>query len=371
MKTYHKIFSLLSLAALAIPGCKSPEHKTEVSKPVPQVAAFTVAKGKLSTSLTLPAELQAFQRVDLYAKISSFVKKLYADVGTKVHTGQLLAVMDAPEIGTQLAGAESRLHSAEAVYRASKANYERLVKASATPGIISPNDIDIAKARQLSDYALFQSARAAYREVKVSQSYLEIRAPFDGIITARNVSTGAYAGPAGKGSELPIFSLEEQHHLRLVAAVPDAYAAYLKTSGTVDFKIRSIPGQTFTARINRLAGALDSRLRSQRMEMDVTNSAQGLLPGMIAEITIPLPAKDSTFIVPETAVVNSQRGIYVIKLHNGLANFTPVEKGRQLGDVLEVYGHLLAGDTLLTKAAEEISENSRFGKIVMLKLEQK
>lgn len=371
MKKYHKIFSLLSLAALASAGCKSPEHKTEVSKPVPSVAAFAVAKGKLSTSLTLPGELQAYQRVDLYAKISSFVKKLHADVGTQVHTGQLLAVMDAPEIGTQLAGAESRLRSAEAVYSASKANYDRLQKASATPGIISPNDIDLAKARQLSDFALFQSARAAYREVKVSQSYLEIRAPFEGIITARNVSAGAYAGPAGKGSELPIFSLAEQHHLRLVAAVPDAYATYLKTSGTVEFKIRSIPGKTFSARISRLAGALDSHLHSQRMEMDVTNGTQDLLPGMIAEITIPLPAKDSTFIIPETALVNSSRGIYVIKLQNGLTNFITVEKGRQLGSELEVYGPLHAGDTLLTKAAEEISEHSTFKKIVLRKVEQK
>jgi multidrug efflux pump subunit AcrA (membrane-fusion protein) len=114
------------------------------------------------------------------------------------------------------------------------------------------------------------------------QGYLQIRAPFNGIITARNVNPGAYVGPSGKGSELPLFTLQEQKKLRLVISVPEAYTSYLAHKNEVSFTVKSFPIKNLQRRVKRMAGAIDSRLHSERIEMDVMNNDKKLLPGMVA-----------------------------------------------------------------------------------------
>ncbi|MVT09402.1 efflux RND transporter periplasmic adaptor subunit [Chitinophaga sp. ysch24] len=346
-------------AALLLSSCGQTEGKAENKSPVaeaPAVAAVTLHKGKLSSSLQIPGELIAFQQVDIYAKVNSFVKKLNVDVGSEVSAGTLLATMEAPEISSQLAGAESKLKSQEAVYLASKANYDRLHETSLTPGTVSKNDLDIALARQNSDKAQLDAARAAYREIADTRNYLEIRAPFSGVITARNVSAGAYVGPSGKGSEFPLFTLQEQKKLRLVISVPEAYTSYLGNNSEVEFTVKAFTGKTFAARVNRLAGALDNRLRSQRIEMDVPNNDKKLLPGMIAEVHIPMNTADSAFIVPKTAVVNSTVNVFVVRVVNGKAERVQVQTGREADGNIEIYGNLNPGDTIVSVATEELRE---------------
>lgn len=365
MKSHFRNSLLIFAVTGFIVSCSSnKEKKQEADKPVAKEEKETLAtispeKGVLSSSLQIPGELVAFQQVDIYAKVNSFVKKLNADVGSEVKKGQLLATMEAPEINSQLSGAESRLQSLEALYIASKANYERLVETSKTPGTISPNDLDIADAKQKSDYAQLLSAKAAYKEITDNRNYLEIRAPFSGVISARNVSAGAYVGPSGKGSELPLFTLQEQEHLRLAVAVPEAYTGYLTNKSKVEFSVRSLPSEKFTAAISRRAGALDSRYRSERIEMDVINKDKRLLPGMVAEINISLPGRDSTFIVPKTAVVNSSEKVFVIKVADGKARWVTVKKGREVNDKVEIYGDLSPNDILLKSASEEIRDDSQ------------
>jgi membrane fusion protein (multidrug efflux system) len=346
------------LATIVFSGCHSNEKgvketATEAVE-IPTSEVFAVEKGQLSSSLQIPGELVANQQVDLYAKENSFVKRLYVDVGSEVTKGQLLVTMEAPELGSQLAGAQSDVKSREAIYLASKANYDRLLETSKTPGTISPNDLEQAAARKNSDFAQLQAAHAAYRQVAEMQNYLQIRAPFNGVITARNVNAGAYVGPSGKGSELPLFTLQEQKKLRLVTSVPESYTSYLNARNDVTFTVRSLPNQQFKAKINRLAGALDGRLHAQRIEMDVTNSDKKLLPGMVAEVNLPLPAQDSTFIVPRSAVVNSTESVFVIRVVNNKAERVNVRTGREDKGLLEIFGDLHQGDLLLKMANDEI-----------------
>ena len=353
------IWMAVGLTACSSGTAEKKDTGDSAVKAVPaSVKVIWLEKGMLSSSLQLPGELIAYQQVDLYAKVNSFVKKLYIDVGSQVKEGQLLATMEAPEIASQLSGAESRLQSMEAIYTGSKANYDRLMETSKTPGTISPNDLDMALARQKSDFAQFQSAKAAYKEITDNRNYLTIRAPFSGIVSSRNVSAGAYVGPSGKGSELPLFTLQEQERLRLSVAVPEAYVNYLSDKSTVIFTVRSLPNQQFTARINRRSGALDNRLRAERVEIDVINKNRILLPGMVAELAIQLPAKDSVFIVPKSAVVNSTEKVCVIKVSGGKAQWVTVRKGREANGKLEIYGLLSAKDTLVTSANEEIRDGS-------------
>jgi membrane fusion protein, multidrug efflux system len=361
----------IAMAALVLttnPSCSSPEPKAEANMATTSAPAAApvsrarevqpVRKDKLSASFKTPGELLAFQQVDLYAREVSYVKKLYVDVGSRVKTGQLLVTMDAPEISQRLAAAESRVKSQEAIFAAASSNYQRLFETSKTPGTISPNDLEQAESRKNSELGQLEAAKSALREVGITKGYLEIRAPFNGVITTRNINPGAYVGPAGKGSELPLFTLQQQEKLRLVVSVPEAYTGYLRNGDDVSFTVKALPDQTFKAKIARLAGALDARLRSERVEMDVINSGKRLLPGMIAEVNIPMPARDSSFIVAKTAVVSSQEKVFVIRVKDNKAEWVEVQKGRNIGGQTEVFGKLNEGDLVITEANEEIREGS-------------
>lgn len=352
-----KLFYLL-FAASILAGCGSHDDEkekenAEQAKPKP-IETFALKKEQLSTSIQLPGELIAYRQVDLYAKVSSYVKELHVDIGSEVKSGQLLVTLEAPELMSQLAAAESRLKSQEAIYEASNATYNRLVETSKVPGTISQNDLDQANAKKKSDFAQFQAMQAAYKEITAMRDYLEIRAPFDGVVSSRNVNLGAYVGPAGKGSELPILTVQEQKLLRLAVSVPEACTGYLQNGHEVNFTVKAFPGHIYAAMVRRMSGALDQRLRSERVEMDVDNENKKLLPGMVAEVTVPLPANDSTFIVPSTAVINSAEGIFVIKVVDNKAEKTPVKKGRETPNKIEVFGNLKAGERLVTKASEEM-----------------
>lgn len=339
-------------------GTSSADESRKSAAAEPELEAFRLKEGQLSTSMRIPGELVAFQQVDLYAKVSSFVRQLYVDVGTEVKAGQLLAVMEAPELNAQLSGAQSRLKSQEAIFLASKATYDRLLETSKTPGTVSQNDLDLAFAKQKSDLAQLEAARASQKEVTDNRGYLEIRAPFSGVISARNVSAGAYVGPAGKGSDMPIFTLQEQKKLRLVVSVPEAYTSYLSNKSEVSFTVRSIANHKFNASVSRLAGALDSRLRSQRTEMDVLNESKELLPGMVAEVEIPLNGNARTFVVPSSAVLNSTKGVYVIRVVNGKTQWVPVTVGRTADDNTEIFGNVTLNDVLVKSASEELRDSA-------------
>ena len=358
----NKLFpSFLILVLLG--SCNGEEHaQFKKADSTAEVAAetqvFSLKKGRLSSSLKIPGELIAYQQVDLYAKENSFVKKLFVDIGSEVKEGDLLVTLEAPELGSQLAGAQAAVRSREAIYLASNANYDRLLETSKTAGTISPNDLEQAAARKNSDFAQLEAAKDAYKQVSEMQSYLQIRAPFSGMITARNINPGAYVGPSGKGSDLPLFILQEQKRLRLVISVPEAYTRFLNQKNEVSFTVRSQPDRQFKAVIKRLSGSIDSRLRSQRVEMDVINNDKKLLPGMVAEVNLPLPSQDSTFVVPKSAVVNSTESVFVIRVTKNQSQRVDIKTGRDANGFIEVYGNLKEGDLLLRSASDEIKNGT-------------
>lgn len=357
----HNISALSLLILLSVAGssCSSDKQaEAATHKEAPPVEVVALHKERMESALQLPGELQAWQQVDLYAKEASFVKKLYVDVGSEVRTGQLLAQMDAPEVNSRVSGSESRLKSVEAIYTASKSNYERLYETSKTPGTVSQNDLDQAAARKNSDYAQYQAAQASYREAGASRDYLAIRAPFSGVVSARNVNAGAYVGPSGAGSQLPLFTVQEQQRLRLIVSVPEAYTSYLSNGTEVSFSVKARPDEVFKAKATRLAGALDQRLRAERVEMDVNNADKKLLPGMVAEVALHVAPAESTFFVPKTAIVSTTERVFVIRANKGKAEWVDIKKGRESKGRVEVFGALAEGDQIVKTANDEIREGS-------------
>ncbi len=354
-KKYFSVASITFAILIFILGCKnSHEGNDQKNAEKPAIEVFSLQEGKINSSMRVPGELVSFRDVDLYAKVSSFCKQLYVDVGTEVREGQLLALMEAPEIVSQLASARSREEALTATYKASKANYERMLETSKTPGTISQNDLDQALGKSNADYSQLQAAQSVEKEISAMEHYLEIRAPFDGIISARNVSLGAYVGPSGKGSEFPMFTLNEQKKLRLVIYIPEAYSSYLHQDDEIRFNVKAYPNNKFTGKVKRLAGALDKRLRAQRIEVDVINENKKLLPGMIAEVEFSLATNPGTFVVPSSALVNSTERVFVIRIANKKAEWVDVKKGMEINGQIEIFGPLNLGDQLATTASEEI-----------------
>jgi membrane fusion protein (multidrug efflux system) len=358
MKTYHFILCMLTGSILA--SCQSKQQQTTVI-PANNVNAFTLRVGTLNTTMTLPGILQPYQTVDLYAKVNSFIKTMTVDVGSQVHKGQLLMTLDAPEMTAALNQAQEDLHTKEAIYRGSKANYDRLLKTSKMPGTISPNDLDMAHAKMSADSSALLAARSAYQQSADLRNYLEVRAPFDGVISSRNVYPGAYVAPSDKSANKPMLTLQEQSNLRLVVDVPEAATGYFSNKDTIHFTVKTLPGKQFTAAINRMAGSLNDEIRSEQMQMDISNRSKELLPGMFAQVTLQLTNKQKTFVVPQSAVTQNSQRIFVIRVVDHKAQWVNVQKGRETIDSLEVYGALKAGDMLISNATDELKNGTVIG----------
>lgn len=356
------LFAAVCLLTACGPSKKEKEEQAETVKQenaidTPAVELVTAAKGKLTSNISVPGELAPFLTVDLFAKINSYVKELKVDIGSQVHKGDLLVRLEAPEINSQLNEAQSRIQQQRAVYFASKATYDRLYNTAKTPGTVSQNDLEQAEARKKADSANVEAARSSYKTIAANLAYLEIRAPFDGVITVRNINLGAYVGPGGSGSQ-PLLVLEDHKHLRLVISVPESATGGLSNKDEVTFTVKSLPNEKFKAQVKRLSGAIDQRLRSERLEMDISNTNNRLLPNMYADVNVPLPARDSSILVPKSAVVISTEKVFVIKVENNHAHWVNVHKGIDTKDEMEIYGDVKAGDQLVKKGTDEIRDGS-------------
>ena len=157
-----------------------------------------------------------------------------------------------------------------------------------------------------------------------------------------------------------MFTLQEQKHMRLVISVPEAYTGYLSDKDKVKFTVKALPTREFTAQVRRLAGALDNHLRAERTEMDVYSEDKTLLPGMVAEVDLPLPDRDSSFVVPTSAVVDGTERLFVIRVGDDRkAEWVDVQTGRSQGGKIEVFGKgLKEGDRLVTSATEEFRDGA-------------
>lgn len=351
------------IAAITLPlllACNQTNQTAEAEEAMPMkmnsFETVAISKSNPVVQLKLAGELIADQETQLFAKVSSYVKQINVDIGSKVKKGQVLIVLEAPEIQSQLASAKSKWKGQEAIYRATKSNYDRMFRANETKGAISKDALDQVIAKKSADQAQLQAAKSVYEELSSIENYLIIRAPFSGVVTERNVDLGAYVGSMGKGNGSPLLVIQNTSKLRLALSVPEVNTPYVKLGDTIHFKVRSIPQKKYSASISRKSGALDTKLRSESIEADLLNANNELKPLMVAEAYIPLMNNMTTFFIPKTALVDSNLGIYVIKIEGGRTKKVSVTKGRMMSETLEVFGNLTEGDLILIKASEEIEE---------------
>jgi RND family efflux transporter MFP subunit len=323
----------------------------------------------LRKTVTIPGDLTPYQGVNLNARVPGFVESLTVDRGSWVKRGQRLATISAPELRAQRAEAEAKLQAvraqeAEAQARmvAAQSTYDRLKAAGATPGVVAGNDLEIAErgldAARAHVNALKSSggaAEAAVKAVSEMEAYLELTAPFDGVITERNVHPGSLVGP----STGALLRIEQVARLRLTVPVPEAYVGAIARGTNVEFRVSAFPDQTFQGVIARPAHSLDMKTRSMLVELDVNNPKQSLAPGMFAEVQWPISRAQASLFVPRTAVVRTSERQFVVRVRNGIAEWVDVRRGELDGDVIEVFGDLREGDIVIRRGNDEIRPGTK------------
>lgn len=346
------VLPILALAWLAhARGAQTGDLVPVVSKPV-------------SRTVELPGEFLPFLTVSLHAKVPGYVERVLVDRGSIVKEGALLAELSAPEMDAQVAEADSKVQAAEAdqlqaeaQLAAARSTYELTKKAAETPGAVAGNDLiqaqkqmDAAQALLSSRERASRAAQATERAVKDLQAYLKITAPFDGVITDRLLHPGALVGP---GNDLVLLILQQVSHLRLVVPVPEEDVSGIVNGATVQFRVPAWPERTFPGTIARISHALDQKTRTMNVELDVMNRDGSLAPGMYPAVTWPVRRLRPSLFVPKTSVVTTTERTFVIRDHEGRAEWVDVRKGVSEGDLVEVIGDLKAGEMVLRHGTDE------------------
>src|SRR5262249_4101071 len=366
----------------------------------PTVVVTTVVSQDLNRQTRLPGELQAYQDVALYPKVQGFVEWIGVDRGSVVKAGQLLVRMSGPELSARLseagakakgaqsqkAEAEARVRSiraqrleAEAKLASDEATYNRLKAASATPGVVAGNDVEVAqrtgeadrarvqlyeeneKAAQAQFVSLEENAKAvseAARAVQDVTSYLRITAPFGGVISERNVHKGSLVGPSGGPASQPMLRIRQVSKLRLVVSVPETNVSGITQGDKVSFTVPAFPGQSFTGEVQRVAQSLDIKTRTMPVELDVASSGARLSPGMYAEVIWPVRRKQASLFVPPSAIATTTERTFVVRIRNDVAEWVDVKRGVSMGDLIEVFGTLEAGEQVAVRGTDELREGT-------------
>lgn len=338
-------------------GNSDHDQAAAPSTPAAMVAStFTLAASRPEQVLPISAELHPQERASIRAKVQAFVRELNVDIGSRVRAGQVLALLDAPELQAQVADASARSQELLAKAAISKDKYTRLSEAAAQPGAVSGVELEHARNEYIADSAAAQASRAAMSGAQDWSGYLRLLAPFDGVVTQRNVNLGDLVSP---GNALPLFEVQQNTTLRLRVAVPEFYLGTSPVDPNITFTVPAFPGQPFPAKLARRAGGLDPRTRSEVWEFEADNRDERLQGGMIAELRLKLHRQQPSLMAPRSAVVTDQERTFVIRVQGDTTAWVDVRKGMAFKDSLEIFGAVQPGDILIVTATPEIRPGQR------------
>jgi membrane fusion protein (multidrug efflux system) len=368
MKTVFGVLTL-SLFIFGCSGNSPPAASKQTQTDAQTVEVVPVASQKLATTFTLPAQLVSFQSVNVYPKVTGFVDVIRVDRGSRVHKGELIVRLSAPELVAQRAqaesavrAAESQLSTAKAKLSSDKGTYLHLASAAKSPGVVAENDVMVASQTTSADEGQVQAAesnveaaRDVMRSVAQLESYLNVYAPFDGVVTTRNLHPGALVGPAsGPSGTMPIVEIVDTDHLRLIVPVPEAYVGEMQLGQQVAFTVPGLPGETFHAPIARISHDVELSTRTMPIELDIRNADGRLPPGSYSTVQWPVHRAKATLFVPTSAVTNDQQRTFVERVRHGKVEWVDVVTGLNVSGNIEIFGDLKPGDEVIRNASDAI-----------------
>ena len=378
---------------------------------LPRVQVMRVATSPSESNLVVPGTTQAYTEANLYARASGYLSKRLADIGDRVHAGQLLAIIDAPDLDRQVAQArstlrqsESNLVQLEAQLHLSSLNWDRY-KVLVARGVFSRQDGDtqeanfrVADANARAAQSTIQANRDSLDRLLVLQRYERVTAPFDGVVTARNVDVGTLITAQGTGvpssssDTLPgttqagaqgnnagssgsvssqtapstggaqggaLFAVAQVDRFRVLVSVPEAYSGIVRTGQHATLALQEVPNEKFTGIVTRTSASIDQNTRTLLVEVQVRNRHGVLMPGMYAQVNFIQSNDVPSILIPgETIVVRDGRNVVAL-VRDQVVHFQPVSIGRDYGEKAEITNGLKPGDVIALNVSDEVHEGAK------------
>ena len=341
---------------------KSAENRLEQTTAHDAILSVSTVHPSVSGStgeISLPGNTEAFNDTPIYARTSGYLKAWYTDIGAKVRKGQLMAVIETPEIDQQLQVAEAQVKSAEADLALAQTTSQRYQNLLAQDSV-SRQETDVAVSGAAAKLAALQAAQANLRRLQQLQSFERVYAPFSGVVTARNTDLGALID-AGSGSAQPrdLFRIASIDQLRVFVPVPEIYAPAIRTGETATLTLDEYPGQPFSGTVARNSSAIDQNTRTLNVEVDVPNPDHKLLPGAYAFVHFRLPQAHQLLSVPANALLFRAQGTQVGLVRNGHVHLENITIGQDNGSTLQIATGVTAGDDVILNPADSLAEGQQ------------
>jgi RND family efflux transporter MFP subunit len=368
----------LVVAAVAMAACSQPHAEAATPNSPTTVAVAKVVRGDVAQTIVVTAEFRPFQEIDVHAKVSGYLKSIRVDVGDHVRAGELLAVLEVPELQNQLQEDEASVRRADEEINRAKADLDRTQSAhevahlaasrlssvlKARPNLVAQQDIDeatgrdrIAEAQVSTAQATLAAAREQLDVAKATEdktktlfAYAQITAPFDGVITHRYADTGAMiqAGTSSQTQAMPLVRLSENSRLRLVIPVPESVVPSIHIGSPIGLTVQGLH-RTFAGTVSRFSDRLDTDTRTMHVEVDVPNPNLQLVPGMFADASIVLGQAKNVLVVPVEAIDRTDTSARVMLVNrDNRVEPRDVKVGLETGNRVEVVSGLSAGDLVV------------------------
>ena len=377
--------------ALAAAGCSDRQAAEGDKNPTPAAAVATVQRGAISHVLSLAGQFQPYQVVDVHAKVSGYLRHIYVDIGDKVREGQILGVLEVPELNAQyrssqadearsqdeITHAKNEVARAKSMHLALQANYDRLREAAkAQPGLIAQQELDDAQSKADASGAQVDGAESALsaarqgadaahadmQRVGALQSYTTVTAPLNGVVIWRYADTGALiqAGTSSDVQSMPLIKLSQSDLLRLRLPVPEDAVGYVHEGDTVRIRIDALH-RSITGKIVRFTRNISLDTRTMETEVDVPNKDLSITPGMYANTYLRLAHRENILTIPLQAVqrgAGDQATVVTLDSQNR-AQLRQVKLGVQGSVLVEVVSGLEQGDRVVLGTPDKYSPGKR------------
>jgi len=309
--------------------------------------------------IILPGNVQPFITSPIYARTSGYLRKWNVDIGAHVKKGQLLAVIETPEVDQQLQQSLSNLNTAKAnlaLAETTKNRYEGMIRSNA----VSQQDVDNAVGTYNANKAIVEANQANVKQLQALQSFEKIYAPFDGVVTARNTDIGDLinSGSAG-GVKTDLFHISQPGTLRVYVNVPEEYSQGVKVGMTADLTLGEFPGRKFQGKLVRTAEAINMTTRTLLIEIEMKNPAGELLTGSYAEVHLKVPTQASTLLLPVNTLIFRSEGLRVGIVKDGKAVLSAITTGRDSGNQIEIVSGLKADDQVIINPPDSITSGQQ------------
>jgi len=321
---------------------------------VPTVSVVAPQRAAPSQEIVLPGNVQPFTQSPIFARTNGYLKHWYFDIGAHVKKGQLLAVIDSPEVDQQLQQARSNLLTAQAnleLATITRDRYQGLKKTNA----VSQQDVDNAVGTYNANKAIVEADEAAVEQYAALVSFEKVYAPFDGVITARNTDIGDLINAGSNANaRTDLFHMAQPGVLRVYVNVPEEYSQATTAGLTADLTLAEFPGRQFRGKLVRTAEAINYTTRTLLAEVDVDNPSRQLLSGAYAEVHFKVPGHVTTYILPVDTLLFRKEGLRVAIVENGKAKLVPVMPGRDFGNTIEIISGLQGNESVISSPPDSI-----------------